>query len=233
MITIRRANERGHANFGWLDTYHTFSFGHYYDPKHMGFSDLRVINEDRVLGGEGFPSHSHRDMEIISYVLDGALEHKDSTGSGGVIRYGDVQRMSAGRGVTHSEFNASRDERVHFLQIWLVPEKQGLPASYEEKHFDEADKRGRLRLIAARDGADGSLTIHQDARVFATILDEGQEVTHAFAPNRKGWVQVVRGRVMVNGNELRAGDGAALTGEASALLAGAEPSELLLFDLQP
>jgi len=233
MITIRRANERGHANFGWLDSHHTFSFGNYYDPKHMGFSDLRVINEDRVLGGEGFPPHSHRDMEIISYVLDGALEHKDSTGSGGVIRYGDVQRMSAGRGVTHSEFNGSRDERVHFLQIWIMPEKGGLPASYEEKHFSPEEKAGKLRLIASRDAADGSLSINQDARVYASILDKGQEVTHAFAGARKGWVQVVRGRVMVNGKELGAGDGAALTEEASVALAAAEPSELLLFDLKP
>ncbi len=232
MMTIRRAGERGHANFGWLDSWHSFSFGSYYDPEHMGFSDLRVINEDRVLGGEGFPSHSHRDMEILSYVLDGALQHKDSTGSGGVIRYGDVQRMSAGAGVTHSEFNASRDEKVHFLQIWLLPERAGLPASYEEKHFTPEQKREGLRLIASHDGAEGSLTIHQDARVYAGILDKGQERTHAFARGRRGWVQVARGRVLVNGKELAAGDGAALREEASVTVAGAEPSEILLFDLQ-
>jgi redox-sensitive bicupin YhaK (pirin superfamily) len=232
MMTIRRASERGHANFGWLDSFHSFSFGSYYDPTHMGFSDLRVINEDRVLAGEGFPSHSHRDMEIISYVLDGALQHKDSTGSGGVIRYGDVQRMSAGRGVTHSEFNASREEPVHFLQIWLMPAKAGLPASYEEKKFAVDDKRGRLRLIASPDGADGSLTIHQDARLYASVLEKGTEVSHRLAAGRKAWLQVARGRVLVNGKELLAGDGAALTEEASVTVAGAEPSEVLLFDLQ-
>jgi redox-sensitive bicupin YhaK (pirin superfamily) len=233
MITIRRAQERGHANFGWLDSFHSFSFGHYYDEKHMGFSDLRVINEDRVQAGAGFPSHSHRDMEIISYVLDGALEHKDSTGSGGVIRYGDVQRMSAGRGVTHSEFNASKEDKVHFLQIWLLPEKPGLPAAYEEKRFSPEQKSGRLRLIASRDGRDGSLSINQDASVYATVLEEGKEVTHRFDGRRKGWVQVARGRVLVNGTELRAGDGAALSDEASVTFAGGQGSELLLFDLRP
>ena len=232
MMTIRRASERGHANFGWLDSWHTFSFGSYYDPEHMGFSDLRVINDDRVRGGEGFPSHSHRDMEILSYVLEGALAHKDSTGSGGVIRYGDVQRMSAGRGVTHSEMNGSHDEPVHFLQIWLLPERPGLPASYEEKHFSPDEKRGKLRLIASRDGAEGSLTLHQDARVYASILEKGQEVRHDFARGRRGWVQVARGRVLVGGKELAAGDGAALVDEASVAIAGGEPSEVLLFDLQ-
>jgi len=232
MMTIRRARERGHANFGWLDSWHSFSFGSYYDEKHMGFSDLRVINEDRVLGGEGFPSHSHRDMEIVSYVLDGALQHKDSTGSGGVLRYGDVQRMSAGRGVTHSEMNGSHDEKVHFLQIWLLPETAGLPASYEEKHFTPEDKRGRLRLIASPGGSEGSLTIHQDARLYASVLDAGQEVSHTFAPGRQGWVQVARGRVRVNGQELGPGDGAAISDEKSVTVAGVEPSEVLLFDLK-
>ena len=231
MMTIRRGSERGHANFGWLDSYHTFSFGNYFDPGHMGFSDLRVINEDRVSAGEGFPSHSHRDMEIISYVLDGALQHRDSTGSGGVIRYGDVQRMSAGAGVTHSEFNASSAEPVHFLQIWLQPDAKGIKPGYEEKRFVPEEKRGRLRLIASRDGSDGSLTIHQDARVYASLLDRGQEVTHAFAEKRKGWVHVARGSVRVNGNELRAGDGAALADEASVTIAGDEGGEVLLFDL--
>ena len=232
MMTIRRASERGHANFGWLDSWHTFSFGSYYDPEHMGFGDLRVINDDRVRGGEGFPSHSHRDMEIVSYVLEGALAHKDSTGSGGVIRYGDVQRMSAGAGVTHSEMNGSRDEPVHFLQIWLLPERGGIKASYEEKHFTPEDKRGRFRLIASRDAAEGSLTIHQDARVFAAIVDKGQELTHSFAAGRKGWLHIAQGRVMVNGRELATGDAVALTDEASVTVAGAEPSEVLLFDLK-
>lgn len=232
MMTIRRASERGHANYGWLDSWHTFSFGSYYDPRHMGFSDLRVINDDRVRGGEGFPSHSHRDMEILSYVLEGALAHKDSTGSGGVIRYGDVQRMSAGAGVTHSEMNGSRDEPVHFLQIWLVPERAGGKASYEEKHFAPEDKRGRWRLIASPDAAEGSLTIHQDTRVYATIVDKGQEVVHTFAKGRKGWLHVAEGRVAVNGRELSTGDGVALTDEESVTVAGAQPSEVLLFDLK-
>jgi hypothetical protein len=232
MITIRRANERGHANFGWLDSWHTFSFGSYYDPEHMGFSDLRVINEDRVLGGEGFPSHSHRDMEIISYVLDGALAHKDSTGSGGVMRYGDVQRMSAGRGVTHSEMNGSREEKVHFLQIWLLPERGGLPASYEDKHFTPDDKRGKWKLIAAPGGADGSLTLHQDARLYATILNEGQELTQPLERGRHGWLQVARGRVRIDGQELLAGDGAAVSDVANVTVTGIEPSEVLLFDLK-
>ena len=232
MITIRRASERGHANFGWLDSWHTFSFGSYYDPEHMGFSDLRVINDDRVRAGEGFPSHSHRDMEILSYVLEGALAHKDSTGSGGVIRYGDVQRMSAGKGVTHSEMNGSHDEPVHFLQIWLMPERPGLPASYEEKHFAPEEKKGQLKLIASPGGAEGSLTLHQNARVYASILDKGQEVSHTFTRGRRGWVQVARGRVLVAGKELGPGDGAALVDEASVTIAGGEPSEVLLFDLQ-
>jgi redox-sensitive bicupin YhaK (pirin superfamily) len=233
MLTIRKASERGHANFGWLDSHHTFSFGHYFDEKHMGFSDLRVINEDRVAAGEGFPSHSHRDMEIISYVLDGALEHKDSTGSGGVIRHGDVQKMSAGSGVTHSEFNASKSEPVHFLQIWIQPAKKGVPASYEEKHFGAADLGGKLRLIASPDGREGSTTINQDARVYAGVLGQGQELTHTFDAGRNGWVQVARGRVLVNGKELRAGDGAALTDEPSVTVAGGEASEVLIFDLRP
>jgi redox-sensitive bicupin YhaK (pirin superfamily) len=233
MLTIRRASERGHANFGWLDTHHTFSFGHYFDPSKMGFSDLRVINEDRVKAGEGFPSHSHRDMEILSYVLEGGLEHKDSSGGGGVIRYGTVQRMSAGRGVTHSEFNASRTEDVHFLQIWIEPAKKGLPASYEERRFDVDEKKGRLRLIASPHGQNGSLTVQQDARVFATVVDKGESVTHRFAPGRKGWVQVARGRVRLNDVELRAGDGAALSDEPAVTIAGQEPSEVLLFDLRP
>ena len=208
MMTIRRASERGHANFGWLDSWHTFSFGSYHDPRHMGFSDLRVINEDRVRGGEGFPSHSHRDMEIISYVLEGALQHKDSTGSGGVIRDGDVQRMSAGAGVTHSEFNGSPDDQVHFLQIWLLPDQSGLPASYEEKKFSRRRQARSLRLIASRDGAEGSLTLHQNARLYASVLEKGDELAYELAPGRKAWVQVARGRLLLNGKELVAGDGA-------------------------
>jgi redox-sensitive bicupin YhaK (pirin superfamily) len=229
MITIRRAHDRGHGEFGWLDTHHTFSFGHYYDPRFMGFSHLRVINEDRVQPGEGFPTHSHRDMEILTYVLDGALEHKDSIGSGGVIRNGDVQCLSAGAGVTHSELNASKTEPVHFLQVWLLPARHGLPASYEEKKFPAGERRGRLRLIAAPDGRDGAVTVHQDVNVYAALLDK-QEVTQRLAGERKGWVQVARGKVLVNGQELRAGDGAALDGERRLTLAG-DGAELLFFDL--
>jgi redox-sensitive bicupin YhaK (pirin superfamily) len=232
MITIRRAGERGHGEFGWLDTWHTFSFGHYFDPKQLGYSDLRVINEDRVQPGEGFPTHSHRDMEILTYVLEGALAHQDSTGSGGVLRYGDVQRMSAGAGVTHSELNGSREAPVHFLQIWILPETKALPPSYEQRHFAPEDKRGRLRVIAARDARQGALAIHQDATVYAALLDEGQAVTHRFAGTRKGWVQVARGKVRVNDRLLEAGDGAAIADEEGVtVVAAAAGSELLLFDL--
>jgi redox-sensitive bicupin YhaK (pirin superfamily) len=231
MITIKPANARGSGNFGWLDTRHTFSFGHFYDPASMGFSHLRVINEDRVQAGEGFPSHSHRDMEIVSYVLEGALEHKDSTGGGGVLRVGDVQRMTAGSGVTHSERNSSPDEAVHFLQIWIVPARAGLPPSYEQKQFDRASKLGQLRLVASPDGRDGSLVLHQDASLYASVLERGQEVSHRFAAGRKGWIQVARGKVLANGRELAAGDGAALTDEPAVTLAGAGDAELLLFDL--
>jgi redox-sensitive bicupin YhaK (pirin superfamily) len=233
MITIRRSNERGYGHFGWLETKHTFSFGHYFDERFASFSDLRVINEDRVQPAEGFPSHSHRDMEILSYVLEGALQHKDSSGGGGVIRYGDVQRVSAGGGITHSELNASHDEPVHFLQVWLEPARRGIQPGYEQRHFSAADKQGRLRLIGSPDGRDGSLTIHQDARVYAALLDRGQEVTHAFAAGRKGWVQVARGEALVAGQALAAGDGAALTGETAVTLAGSDGTELLLFDLRP
>jgi redox-sensitive bicupin YhaK (pirin superfamily) len=232
MISIRRAEERGAAKLGWLDSRHTFSFGEYYDPKHMGFGPLRVINEDRVEPGEGFPTHGHRDMEIISYVLEGALEHKDSIGTGSVIRPGDVQRMSAGSGVRHSEFNPSTDEPVHFLQIWLMPDRDGIAPSYEQKTFSDADKSGRLRLIASSDGGDGSVRIHQDARLYASLLSKGEEVTHALRPERKGWVQVARGAVTVNGTELRAGDGAAIDGEPSVTIAAeSDDVEVLLFDL--
>ena len=202
MLTLRRAEERGRANFGWLDSRHSFSFGHYFDPKHMGFGPLRVINDDRVAGGGGFPTHPHADMEIITYVLDGGLEHRDSLGTGSVVRPGDVQRMSAGSGVRHSEFNASKTDPVHFLQIWIVPEKRGLEPSYEQKTFSDADKRGRLRLIGSRDGREGSVTIHQDVDLYATVLAEGQTVGHGLRDGRAAWVQVARGTAMLNGEQL-------------------------------
>jgi redox-sensitive bicupin YhaK (pirin superfamily) len=234
MITIRRAQDRGHANHGWLDTHHTFSFADYHDPAHMGFRALRVINDDTVQPGEGFGEHGHRDMEIISYVLSGALAHRDSTGGEGVLRPGEVQRMSAGRGVRHSEFNGSRTEPVHFLQIWLLPDRPGHAPSYEQLAFPEAERRGALRLVASPDGAEGSTTLHQDARVFATLLTEGQTVERALAPGRHAWVHVARGTALVNGARLGAGDGAALSDEATVRIAGAGEggdAEVLLFDL--
>ncbi len=231
MITLRRAEERGHANHGWLDSYHTFSFANYYDPRHMGFRTLRVINEDRVEPGRGFGTHPHRDMEILSYVIEGALEHKDSMGNGSVIRPGDVQRMSAGTGVTHSEFNGSRSERVHFLQIWILPEKQGITPGYEQKHFAPADKQGKLRLVASRDGREGSVTIHQDANVFGTVLDAGQTISFSMAADRHAWIHVVTGEVHVGGHDLRAGDAVAVSGESEITLEGLKSAEVLLFDL--
>lgn len=226
MITVRRANDRGHFNHGWLDTSHTFSFADYYDPKFMGFRTLRVINEDRVQAGEGFGTHGHRDMEIVTYVLEGALAHRDSTGGGGVLRPGEVQRMSAGTGVRHSEMNGSDGEPVHFLQIWLLPERGGIAPGYEQKAFP--DRQDRLRLVASRDARDGSLTIHQDVDLYAAQLD-GTSVTHTFKPGRAGWVQVARGSVTVNGVQLAAGDGAAIEGEDGVTLEG--QGEVLLFDL--
>jgi redox-sensitive bicupin YhaK (pirin superfamily) len=233
MITIRRSEERGRVDHGWLDTRHTFSFASYHDPAHMGFRALRVINEDRVIGGEGFGTHGHQDMEILSYVLSGALAHEDSTGGKGVLRPGEVQRMTAGTGVRHSEYNGSKDRVVHFLQIWILPDRPGHAPSYEQKLFPDADKKGRLRLVASPDAADGSLAIHQDARVYATILGEGEAVTQPIAPGRHAWVQVARGELSVNGEALRAGDGAALSGEKALSLAqrGAGPAEALVFDL--
>lgn len=232
MITVRPAAERGIANFGWLDSRHSFSFGHYHDPKHMGFGPLRVINEDRVQPGAGFDTHGHRDMEIISYVLEGALEHRDSIGTGSVIRPGDVQRMSAGTGIRHSEYNHSAGEPVHFLQIWLLPEREGLAPGYEQKSFADDEKRGRLRLVAARDGRDGAVRIHQDADLYASLHDKAQSVTHVLPAGRRAWLQVVRGALDVNGTILRAGDGAAAsdlpTLEVKATVDG---SEFLLFDL--
>jgi len=233
MITVRPARERGHANHGWLDSHHTFSFANYYDPSHMGFRALRVINEDRVAGGEGFGKHPHRDMEIVSYVLEGALEHKDSIGTGSVIQPGDVQRMSAGTGVAHSEFNASPADEVHFLQIWLMPRERGIKPSYEQKTFTPEDKRGRLRVVASPDGRDGSVTIHTDASIHAGLLAAGETAELALASGRAAWVQVARGKVRVNGRELSAGDGASITDERAVSVEGvdADPAEVLVFDL--
>lgn len=228
MITIRRTGDRGHFDHGWLNTYHTFSFADYYDPRFMGFRDLRVINEDRVKPGVGFGTHAHRDMEIVSYVLEGTLAHRDSMGTGSMIRPGEVQRMSAGTGVTHSEMNPSDEEPVHFLQIWILPERKGITPGYEQKKFEDDERRGTLRLVASRDGRDGSVTIHQDVAIYSTLLDGGA-ITYAFAPNRYGWVQVTRGEIELNGQRLSAGDGAAIENESSLTLGG--NGEVLLFDL--
>jgi len=231
MLTVRKAEERGHANHGWLDSWHTFSFADYYDPAEMGYGALRVINDDKVEPGQGFGTHGHRDMEIITYVLEGALEHKDSMGNGSVIRPGNVQRMSAGTGVRHSEFNPSREERVHLLQIWIEPKFTGVRPSYEEKEFTPAEKTGRLRLIAAPDGREGSVTIHQDALVYAALLDGKNAVAHALAPARRAYVHVARGAVKLNGIELKGGDGVKISGENELKFSGARQAELLLFDL--
>ena len=231
MIKTRKADKRGFFDHRWLQTYHTFSFGDYYDPSFMGFSTLRVINEDFVRGGRGFPTHGHRDMEIITYILEGALEHRDSMGNGSIIRPGDVQRMSAGTGVMHSEANPSRDESVHLLQIWILPKTHGLEPGYEQKAFSADEKQGRLRLIASEDARDGSVTIHQDASVYASVLDKDQEVSHELAPGRHAWIQVARGAVSLNGEQLEHGDGAAISGEQRIVLSGREESEVLLFDL--
>src|SRR5687768_5911819 len=231
MTEIRRAQERGHAQHGWLDSFHSFSFADYYDPGHMGFGPLRVINEDRVQPGRGFGTHSHRDMEIISYVLAGSLAHRDSMGNGSVIRPGDVQRMSAGTGVAHSEYNGSDSEPVHFLQIWIEPAERGIAPGYEEKRFDESSKRGQLRLIASPDGRDGSVTIHQDANLYAALVDGDEVVQHAARPGRKTYVHVVRGEVTVNGNPLAHGDALKLSGEQAVRLEKGRDAEVLLFDL--
>lgn len=230
---IRRAGDRGRADFGWLDSRHTFSFGHYHDPAHMGFGPLRVINDDRVAPGGGFPTHPHRDMEIVSYVLDGALEHKDSLGNGSVIRPGDVQRMSAGTGIRHSEFNASRRDPVHFLQIWLIPETAGIAPGYEQKFFADEEKRGRLRLVASRDGRDGSVTIHTDADLWATVLGAGETVTHDIVAGRGGWIHVARGTVLFEGERLEEGDGVAIGTSGSLRLEGVDEAEVLIFDMAP
>jgi len=231
MIDVRHAKERGHANHGWLDTWHTFSFGGYYDERFMGFRALRVINEDTVAPGQGFPLHGHRDMEIISYVLEGGLAHKDSLGTGSVIRPGDVQRMSAGTGVAHSEFNASRTDPVHFLQIWIVPEQRGLAAGYEQKNFPADERKGALRLLASRDGREGSVKINQDAAVYGALLGKGERVTHQLGSGRHAWVQVARGAVELNGQKLAAGDGAAVSDERALGLQATDPAEVLVFDL--
>ncbi len=233
MIKVRQAGARGVANFGWLDSRHTFSFGDYHDAKQMGFGPLRVINEDRVSPGQGFGTHGHRDMEIISYVLEGALEHKDSIGTGSVIRPGDVQIMSAGTGIRHSEFNHSKTEPVHFLQIWIVPGREGIAPRYEQKTFPAAEKQGRLRIVGSTDGRDGSVVIHQDAMMLAALLDDGQQVTYALAPGRKGWLQVAHGAVTLNGGDLATGDGAAVEGESTLTIAAkSDGTEILLFDLR-
>ncbi len=231
MVIVRPAEDRGHASHGWLDSRHTFSFADYHDPKHMGFRSLRVINEDRVQAGRGFGTHPHRDMEIISYVLDGGLQHRDSIGTGSIIRPGDVQRMSAGSGVSHSEYNASQSELVHFLQIWLLPNELGIKPSYEQKAFPDAEKRGRVRVVASPDGRDASVTIHADAAVYAGLLDEGESADLHLGRDRHAWVQVARGKVRVNGRDLKAGDGAALSNEERVHVEGLDEGEILVFDL--
>ena len=231
MIAIRRSEERGRGDFGWLKTQHSFSFDTYHDPRFMGFRSLRVINEDWVQGGHGFPMHPHRDMEIITYVLDGALEHKDSMGNGSIIRPGDGQRMSAGTGVRHSEANSSKTEAAHLLQIWILPDRKGHEPGYEQKAFPEAEKRGQWRLIASPDGKDGSVTIHRDAKLYVSLLQPGQEVKHELGKGRYAWLQVARGAVELNGQSLNQGDGAALSEEQGLRVKGTKDAEVLLFDL--
>lgn len=230
MITLRKAIARGHADHGWLNAYHTFSFANYYDPNHMGFRSLRVINEDRVAPSKGFPTHAHRDMEIITYVLEGALEHRDSMGNTSIIRPGEVQRMTAGTGVSHSEYNHSESEKVHLLQIWILPSQRDLEPGYEQKEYSQAEKSGKLRLIASPDGRDGSVTVHQDLNLYSTMLQNAQQVNHAL-DHRHAWVQVARGSVSLNGHLLSQGDGAALDDEETLELVGQEDSEVLVFDL--
>jgi quercetin 2,3-dioxygenase len=231
MIEIRRGSERGHAEHGWLDSWHSFSFADYHDPAHMGYSVLRVINEDRIQPGTGFGTHGHRDMEIVSYVLEGAIAHKDSMGTGSTIVPGDVQRMSAGSGVRHSEFNDAKGAVTHFLQIWIEPNVRGIAPGYEQKHFDAAAKRGRLKLVASPDGADGSVTIHQDARIYAALLEGAESARHPLAPGRKAYAHVVRGKLTVNGTPLAAGDALKASGVAEIVLEKGEGAEALLFDL--
>ena len=231
MISIRKGGDRGHFDHGWLNTYHTFSFADYHDPAFMGFRSLRVINEDRVRAGAGFGTHGHRDMEIITYILEGSLAHKDNMGNGSTIAPGDVQRMSAGKGVTHSEFNASDSELVHLLQIWIEPNVTGIRPSYEEKHFDTASKRGQLRLIASGDAREGSVLIHQDADVYAALLDGAERISHKLASARKAFVHVARGKLTVNGQPLQAGDALKASGVAEMVFEKGEQAEVILFDL--
>jgi redox-sensitive bicupin YhaK (pirin superfamily) len=231
MITIRKSGERGHFNHGWLNTFHTFSFDQYLDRRYMGFRSLRVINEDFVDAGRGFPTHGHRDMEIITYILEGELKHEDSMGNGSVIRPGDVQRMTAGTGVRHSEQNASQTDRVHLLQIWILPNQDDLTPGYEQKHFTAEERKGKLRLVASPDGREGSVRINQDASVFASILDQGSSVDFQTVATRYAWVQVARGSIDVNDQRLEQGDGGVVVGESSLKLVANEPAELLLFDL--
>lgn len=231
MIRLRRSGERGGGNYGWLDTKHTFSFSDYWDPQWMGFRSLRVINEDFVDPAAGFPTHPHSDMEIITYVLEGKLEHKDSLGTGSTILPGDGQRMTAGRGIRHSEFNPSQTEKAHLYQIWILPEKKGLEPSYEQKSFAADEKQGKFRLIASPDAQDGSVKINQDARLYVTLLQPGDEVSHTFGKNRHGWLQIAKGSVEVDGQTLQQGDGAAISDEEKLTIKGAKDSEVLLFDL--
>lgn len=231
MLTLRKAEERGHANHGWLDSYHTFSFANYYDPAHMGFRSLRVINQDRVRGGMGFGTHPHRDMEIISYVLEGALEHKDSMGNGSMIAPGEVQRLTAGTGITHSEFNHSKTDQVHFLQIWILPNRQNLEPGYEQKHFTVEQKCDRLLLVASENGRDGSVTVNQDLSLYATVLSDGAEVTHTVNPGRHAWIQVARGEALLNGQPIAVGDGVATSQVGELQLVGKDNPEILIFDL--
>ena len=231
MITIRPASERGQGQYGWLDTRHTFSFNNYHDPRHMSFRALRVMNEDWIAPGQGFGTHGHRDMEIVTYVLEGALAHKDSLGNGSVLHPGEFQRMTAGTGIEHSEFNPSDREPVHLYQIWLFPERRGLAPSYDQRAFADPERQGKLRVVASPDGRDGSLTIHQDAEVFLTTLDVGDQVTHELAPGRHAWIQVLRGAVRLDDVALSAGDGAAVSGQSLVSLSAAQPAEVMLFDL--
>jgi quercetin 2,3-dioxygenase len=231
MIVTRKAQERGHANHGWLNTYHTFSFANYYDPSYLGFRSLRVINEDKVIAGAGFGTHGHRDMEIITYVLDGAIEHKDSIGNGSIVRPKEVQRMSAGTGILHSEFNPSKTDPVHLLQIWIVPNEKGLQPSYEQQKFELETNAGQLNLIAAPGGRNGSVTVHQDVNLYAGILDTGDRVSYPLKPQRHAWIQVAKGAIELNGISLDAGDGAAISEESEFTIVAQQKAEVLLFDL--
>ena len=231
MIRIRKSQDRGHADYGWLDTHHTFSFADYYDPAHMGFRALRVINEDRVQPGQGFGTHGHRDMEIVTCVLEGALEHRDSMGNGSILRSGEFQRMSAGTGIRHSEFNPSSTELVHFYQLWLLPKQNGLSPSYEQRQFSDEEKQGRFRLVASPTGRDASLTIHQDASIFLAVLEPDQQIRQPLTPGRHAWLQVLRGTIKLGGEILTAGDGAAISEESELVLTATSSAEVMLFDL--